>query len=76
MKIKWVDWILILFGLFIIYQLMGKIFGGSWQTEGLIISLLIFNIGVVWRLSMNIVKLNMKFEGHMRWHKKGNQNNF
>ena len=62
MKLNWLDILLILLGLFIIYQLVKKLFGGSWQTESIIISLLIFNLGLTWRL-------NMKFEGHMGWHK-------
>ena len=73
MKLKWIDIILILFGLFIIYQLLKKIVGGSWQSEGLIIALLIFNMGLIWKLSMNFYKLDMKFDGHIKWHKKTSQ---
>lgn len=62
MKLNWIDVLLILLGLFIAYQLLSAIFGGSWQTESLIIGLLIFNLGLMWRLSM-------KFEGHIAWHK-------
>lgn len=69
MKLSWLDIVLILLGLFIAYQLLRAIFFGSWQTESLIISLLIFNLGLTWRLSMNSLKLNMKFEGHINWHK-------
>ena len=69
MKISWADIILILFGLFIAYQLLRAIFGGSWQTESLIIALLMFNIGISWKLSMVVLKLHMKFDGHISWHK-------
>jgi len=62
MKLGWIDILLILLGLFIAYQLLRAILGGSWQTESLIIGLLIFNLGLTWRLSM-------KFEGHIAWHK-------
>ena len=62
MKLNWFDILLILLGLFIAYQIIRKIIGGSWETESLIISLLIFNLGLTWRLSM-------KFEGHISWHK-------
>ena len=62
MKLSWFDILLILFGLFIAYQLLRAILGGSWQTETLIIALLVFNLSITW-------KLNMKFEGHMGWHK-------
>ena len=62
MKLGWIDIILILFGLLIAYQLMRAILGGSWQTEGLIIALLLFNLALTY-------KLNVKFAGHMSWHK-------
>jgi len=69
MKLNWLDIILILFGIFIAFQLIKAILGGSWQTESLIIALLIFNIGLTWKLSMNLLKLDMKFNGHINWHK-------
>ena len=62
MKLSWIDAVLIAMGLFIAYQIIKKIVGGSWETESLIISLLIFNLGLTWRLSMN-------FEKHIIWHK-------
>lgn len=62
MKIIWIDILLILLGLFIAYQLLKAILGGSWQTETIIISLLIFNLGLTYRLSL-------KLEGHINWHK-------
>jgi hypothetical protein len=68
-KINWFDIIWILFGLFIAYQLIRAILGGSWETEGLIIALLVFNLGLTWKLTINILKLNMKFDGHIDWHK-------
>lgn len=62
MKLSWFDILLVLFGLFIAYQVLRAIFGGSWQTESIIIALLIFNLGLTYRL-------NMKFDGHINWHK-------
>jgi len=53
-------------GLIIIYQLVLKILGGSWQTEAIIIALLFFNLGMTWKLSM-------KFEGHIAWHRMKNK---
>ena len=67
MKLGWFDILWILPGLFIAYQLLRAIFGGSWQTEALIIALLIFNLGLTW-------KLNMNFEGHIVWHKFNDKN--
>jgi len=62
MKLNWVDIVLVLLGLFIAYQLLVAILGGSWETESLIIALVIFNLGLTWRISM-------KMEGHIGWHK-------
>ena len=69
MKLTWIDILLILFGLFIAYQLLLAIFGGSWESETLIIAFLVFNMGLIWKLNTNIWKLNGKFEGHLGWHK-------
>lgn len=69
MKIRWIDIILIILGLIIIYQLIKKILGGSWQTESIIIALLIFNLGLTWKSSMELMKLNSKFNRHIKWHK-------
>ena len=69
MKLSWIDVLLILFGLFIAYQLIRAILGGSWETEGLIIALLLFNLGLTWKITFNILKLDMKFERHISWHK-------
>lgn len=72
MKLSWIDLILILLGLFIAYQLIKAILGGSWQTESLIIALLVFNLGIVWKLNTSIWQLKSKFEGHISWHKGRN----
>ena len=37
--------LIILFAVFVIFKLIEKIFGGSWETEDLIIALLILNMG-------------------------------
>jgi len=62
MKLNWIDILLILFGLFVAYQVLRAIIGGTWKTESIIIALLIFNLGLTYRLGM-------KFEGHINWHK-------
>jgi len=69
MKLSWIDVVLILFGLFIAYQLLRAIVGGSWESESLIIAFLVFNLGLIWKISMNLMKLNMKFDGHIGWHR-------
>jgi len=62
MKLKLVDILLILFGLLLAYQIIRKIFGDSWSTEAIMIALLIFNLGLTWKISLN-------FEKHILWHK-------
>jgi len=69
MKVDWIDILLIILGLIIAYQLILKIFGGSWQTEAIIIGLLMLNLGLTWKLALNFYKLEMKFDGHIDWHK-------
>lgn len=56
--------LLIIFGLFIAYQIILKIFGGSWATEDIIVALLVFVIGFVFTIALNLVKLNLK-HGHL-----------
>ena len=51
--------ILILFGLFILYQIIRKILGGSWETENIIAALLMFNIGLTFTLALNQVRTSM-----------------
>ena len=66
-KIDWIDVLLIIFGLFMAYQLFLKIIGGSWQAEAVIIGLLFLNLSITWKLAM-------KFEGHIAWHKARDEN--
>ena len=73
MKLNWVDILLVLFGLFLAYQLLLAIFGGSWQSEALIIGLLFFNLGLTWKLGSSLMKLNFKFDNHISWHKARNK---
>ncbi|MBS3088233.1 hypothetical protein J4402_00465 [Candidatus Pacearchaeota archaeon] len=49
--------ILILFGFFIVYQIIKRILGGSWTTEDIIISLLIFNLGCVFTIGLSLARL-------------------
>lgn len=51
--------ILILFGLLILYQIIRKIAGGSWETENIIIALLMFNISLTVVLALNQVRTSI-----------------
>ena len=57
-----VQWILIVFlivfGLFIAYQITLKIFGGSWATEDIIVALVIFNVGLTFTIVVRLERLN------------------
>lgn len=50
--------LLFLFGLFLIYQIIKKALGGSWGTEDIIISLLIFNLGAIFTIGLSIARLS------------------
>lgn len=41
---------LIIFGLFLAYQILLKIIGGSWDTEQIITTLVMFNLGLTFTL--------------------------
>ncbi len=49
--------LLILFSLFIIYQILKKIFGGSWASEGIILTLLILIIGFLFSQAKTLGRL-------------------
>jgi len=50
--------LLIIFGLFIVYQVIKKAFGGSWTSEDIIISLLIFNLGCIFTIGLSLAKIS------------------
>ena len=49
--------LLIIFGLFLAYQIILKLLGGSWPTENIIIALLVFNIGLTFTIAFNLAQL-------------------
>lgn len=48
----------IVFGLFIAYQLTRKILGGSWSTEDLIIAMVMANITITFGVAMKTTKIS------------------
>ena len=56
---------LILFGLFIAYQILRKVFGGSWIVESLIIALLMFNIGYTIKMDRRLTRIEADLH-HLR----------
>ncbi|MAG02837.1 hypothetical protein CMI42_05865 [Candidatus Pacearchaeota archaeon] len=51
----------IIFGLFILYQVILKILGGSWTTEAVIISLLTILISVVFTIAVHQVRFGADY---------------
>lgn len=43
--------ILIIFGLFLAYQILLKIVGGSWDTEQIVTTFVVFNLGLTFTLA-------------------------
>lgn len=56
---------IIVFGIVIIYRVVLKILGGSWQTENIIIALLIANITLTFALAINQAKMGAEV-GHFK----------
>lgn len=53
--------LLILFALFIIYQIIRKIFGGSWDNEDIIVSLLMMNFGCLFTVALLMMQFHSDF---------------
>jgi len=50
--------LLIIFGLFLVYQILRIITGGSWSVEDIITSLLFFNLGTVFTIGLMLATLS------------------
>ncbi len=57
---KYVKILLALFGLFLLYQIIRIILGGSWQIEEVILALLVFNISLTVTLLIPVIKNSME----------------
>lgn len=62
-------WILILFVVYLIYEIIRKLLGGSLGFEELVIGLLIANLGYSFYLKESIMNIDSKVSGHIGWHK-------
>jgi len=47
----------IIFGIFLLIQILKKIFGGSWSTEDIIVALLLFNTSIIFTSTIILVQL-------------------
>ena len=59
---KMIEIILVLFGLFLIFQLIRKMFGGPWSVEDIIIGLLLFNTGAILTIGMIVAELKSDYK--------------
>ena len=62
-------WILGIFTLYLIFEVIRKIFGGSLGLQELVIGLLIANLGYVISLHSKVSEVDSKLSGHLGWHK-------
>lgn len=62
---KIVEFLLILFGIFLLFQILRSILGGSWSTEDIIIGLLIFNLGGLFTIGMLVAQVRSD-HGHLK----------
>lgn len=54
---KIVEVLVIIFGLFLLFQILKNIRGGSWGTEEIVIGLLIFNLGGLFTIGILIAQM-------------------
>jgi len=50
--------LILILGLFVAYQIIKKILGGSWETEDIILALLVFNLSCVFTIILSLAKLS------------------
>lgn len=66
-------WLLGIFVIYLIYELIRKILGGSLGFDELVIGLLIANLGYIIAFHAKISYIDSKLSGHLGWH-KGKEN--
>ena len=47
----------IIFGIFLLIQILRKVFGGSWSTEDIVVALLLFNTSIIFTSTIILVQL-------------------
>ena len=63
------NWLLLLFAIYIIIEILRKIFGGSLGFEELVTALLVMNISATFTLHSKMNKINARLSEHLGWHK-------
>ncbi|MBI2580663.1 hypothetical protein HYV85_02545 [Candidatus Woesearchaeota archaeon] len=59
----------VVFMIWVIFELVGKIFGGSLGFQELMIVMLSINIGFSFKLNSMVSKVDSKLSGHIGWHR-------
>ncbi len=62
-------WLLGIFAVYLAFEIIRKILGGSLRFEELVIGLLIANLGYVIALHSKVSEASSKLSGHLGWHK-------
>ena len=62
-------WLLTLFVVYLIIEVLRKILGGSLGYEEMVIALLVANLGYTFALHTKISSIDAKISGHLGWHR-------
>jgi len=63
------EWSLVLFILYLIYEIIRKLLGGSLGFEELVIGLLLANLGYAFHTHTKLAHVQAKLAEHLGWHK-------
>lgn len=66
-------WLLVVFMLYLIYELVRRILGGSLGFEELVVGLLVANLGYSFYLASRFASISSKLSEHIGWHKGKNR---
>lgn len=63
--VKIFEIILIVFGIFMLYQIIRKILGGSWTIEEIILGIVLLNIGATFTIGIMLAQVKSD-HGHLK----------
>ena len=72
---KIIEIIFVLFGLYILIQIIRKMIGGSWSNEDIILGLIIFNLGCMFTIGIMVTQMKSDHV-HLREQFKSLANDF
>ena len=55
--VKTIEFLIVIFGVYLLLQLIRKILGGSWSSEDIVVALLIFNTSCLFTVVILIVQI-------------------